>query len=64
MALSVSVFLVLIVLAVAFLRNGTMKLTHAVVCILLGFYLAGTAMAPTIQSGLDATASVVSNIRP
>jgi hypothetical protein len=64
MALSISVVLLLFILAVCFLRSGNLKVTHAVVCVLLGFYLAGTTMAPTIQNGLDATASVVSNIGP
>ncbi|WP_419996158.1 hypothetical protein [Streptomyces boninensis] len=64
MAISISVVLLLLVLAIVFLRSGSLKVTHAVVCVLLGFYLASTAMAPTIQTGLDATANVVSNIRP
>lgn len=64
MAVSVSVVLLLLVLAVMFLRNGSLKTSHAVVCVLLGFYLSGTTVAPTIQSGLEATANVVSSIRP
>jgi hypothetical protein len=39
-------------------------MSHAVVCLLLGFFLAGTSMAPTISSGLMATADIVSGIRP
>jgi hypothetical protein len=34
------------------------------VCALLGFYLAGTSIAPTIHSGVTATAEIVSGLRP
>ncbi|MEU4350852.1 hypothetical protein [Streptomyces sp. NPDC023838] len=64
MAISISVVLLLVVLAVIFLRSGGLKISHAMVCVLLGFFLAGTSMAPTIQDGLNATASVVGSLRP
>lgn len=64
MAVSISVVLLLVVLAVIFLRNGGLKASHAMVCVLLGFFLAGTSMAPTIQDGLNATASVVGSLKP
>ncbi|MFJ8311704.1 MULTISPECIES: hypothetical protein [unclassified Streptomyces] len=64
MAVSVSVVLLLVVLAVIFLRSGGLKLSHAIVCALLGFFLAGTSMAPTIQDGLNATAGVVGSLKP
>ncbi|AVZ76770.1 hypothetical protein SLUN_35845 [Streptomyces lunaelactis] len=64
MAISISVVLFLLVLAVIFVRNGGLKMSHAVVCALLGFFLAGTSMAPTIQEGISATANVVGSLRP
>ncbi|MFD5492016.1 hypothetical protein ACFYY3_23105 [Streptomyces sp. NPDC001812] len=64
MAVSISVVLLLAVLAVIFLRNGGLKLSHALVCLLLGFSLASTSIAPTIHSGLTATADIVSGLRP
>lgn len=64
MAISISVVVLLLILAVVFLRNGALKVSHAVVCILLGFYLASTSVAPTIHSGLTATADIVSSLRP
>lgn len=64
MAVSISVVLLLVILAVVFLRNGALKLSHAIVCVLLGFYLASTSMAPTIQNGLTATANIVSDLQP
>ena len=56
--------LLLAILAVIFLRNGGLKVSHALVCLLLGFYLASTSVAPTIHSGLTATADIVSSLRP
>ncbi|MBZ9638143.1 MULTISPECIES: hypothetical protein [unclassified Streptomyces] len=64
MAISISVVLLLLILAVIFLRNGGLKPTHAIVCLLLGFYLASSSVAPTIHSGLTATADIVSGLRP
>ncbi|MEV5969495.1 MULTISPECIES: hypothetical protein [unclassified Streptomyces] len=64
MAISVSVVLLLLILAVIFLRNGGLKVSHAIVCALLGFFLASTSMAPTIQNGVAATANVVSSLKP
>ncbi|MEU9589003.1 hypothetical protein ACGF7W_14875 [Streptomyces sp. NPDC048219] len=64
MAISISVVLLLTILAVLFLRNGGLKISHALVCLLLGFYLAGTSVAPTIHSGLMATADIVGSLRP
>ncbi|APY89580.1 hypothetical protein DCW30_13285 [Streptomyces alfalfae] len=64
MAVSISVVLLLLILAVVFLRNGALKISHALVCALLGFYLAGSSMAPTIHDGLTATADMVSALQP
>ena len=64
MAISISVVLLLLIIAVIFLRSGAMKISHALVCVLLGFFLASSSMAPTIHQGLAATAQIVSSLRP
>ncbi|MFF1303449.1 hypothetical protein [Streptomyces sp. NPDC058307] len=64
MAISLSVLVLLLILAVVFLRSGGLKVSHALVCALLGFYLASTSLAPTIHSGVAATADIVSGLRP
>jgi hypothetical protein len=64
MAISVSVVLLLVVLAVVFLRNGALKFSHALVCALLGFYMASSSMAPTIHHGVTAAAEIVSGLQP
>lgn len=64
MAISISVVLLLVILAAIFIRNNSLKLSHAVVCVLLGFYTANTSLAPTIHNGLTATADIVSGLNP
>ncbi|MFH8369958.1 hypothetical protein [Streptomyces sp. NPDC018031] len=64
MVMSISVVLLLLILAVLFLRNSGLKLSHAIVCGLLGFTLAGSSIAPTISEGIAATADVVGSVRP
>lgn len=64
MAISISVVVLLIILAVVFLRSGGMKFGHALVCVLLGFLLASSSVAPTIHNGIVATADIVSSLRP
>ncbi|MHC3452593.1 hypothetical protein [Streptomyces prasinus] len=64
MAVSISVVLLLGTLAVIFLRNGGLKPSHAIVCLLLGFCLASSGVAPAIHSGLTATADIVGGLRP
>ncbi|GAB2923423.1 MULTISPECIES: hypothetical protein [Streptomyces] len=64
MAISISVVLLLVILAAVFMRNGALKLSHAVVCVLLGFTMASTSLAPTIHNGITATADIVSSLDP
>lgn len=64
MAISISVVVLLLVLVVVFMRNGKLKFSHALVCALLGFYLASSSLAPDIHTGLAGAASMVSGLRP
>ncbi|WP_328914841.1 MULTISPECIES: hypothetical protein [unclassified Streptomyces] len=64
MVVSVSVVLFLALMAVLLMRNRSLKPSHAVLCALIGFCLASTGLAPTIQSTLVSTADLVSTIRP
>ncbi|GAA2718977.1 MULTISPECIES: hypothetical protein [Streptomyces] len=64
MAVSISVVLLLLILSVVFMRSGGLRASHAMVCVLLGFMLASTSVAPTISHGLSATAEIVSGVRP
>ncbi|MFF4159700.1 hypothetical protein [Streptomyces sp. NPDC001678] len=64
MAVSISVVLLLLILSVVFMRNGGLRFSHAMVCVLLGFVLASTSVAPTIAHGINATAEIVGGVRP
>ncbi|MCY0926318.1 hypothetical protein OTB20_08875 [Streptomyces sp. H27-H1] len=64
MVISLSVVVLLLVLAWIFMRGGGLKLSHALVCVLLGFYLASSSVAQTIHNGVSATANVVSGFKP
>ncbi|GAU69086.1 hypothetical protein ACFY12_30890 [Streptomyces sp. NPDC001339] len=64
MAVSISVVLLLVILTAIFLRSGKLKVSHALVCALLGFYLASSSLAPDIHQGLAGAAKMVSSVRP
>jgi hypothetical protein len=64
MAISISAVLLLLILAVVFLRNSGLKISHALICALLGFCLASTRLAPTIHDGLVTTADLVGRLTP
>ncbi|MDF3290126.1 hypothetical protein [Streptomyces silvisoli] len=49
MTLSVSTVLFLLVVVLLLVKQGGLKTCHALVCILLGFYLASSSLAPTIR---------------
>ncbi|MBT2471033.1 hypothetical protein J7E97_25010 [Streptomyces sp. ISL-66] len=64
MVISLSVVVLLLVLAWIFMRGGGLKLSHALVCVMLGFYLASSSLAATIHNGFSATAEVVGGFKP
>jgi hypothetical protein len=49
LAISLSVVVVLSVAVILLCRYAGLRLVHAVVCIVLGFYLASSAVAPEIS---------------
>jgi hypothetical protein len=62
MALSISTVVLLGVIVFIFIRKGGMRIPHAIVCALLGFYLAGTSIAPSIHSSGNSVANLLSNL--
>ncbi|MEU2511339.1 hypothetical protein [Streptomyces syringium] len=64
MVVSISVVLLLLVLAVVFMRSGALRVSHALVCVLLGFVLASTSVAPSITNGISSTTQLLSGMRP
>lgn len=49
MALSISAVVLLAIIVILLVRKSGLKTGHALVCMLLGFYLASSSIAPTIS---------------
>ncbi|PRH76381.1 hypothetical protein C6N75_25955 [Streptomyces solincola] len=49
MALSISAVVLLAIIVFILMRKSGLKAIHALVCVLLGFYLASSSIAPTIS---------------
>ncbi|MEU8507156.1 hypothetical protein AB0C40_20970 [Streptomyces brevispora] len=60
MAVSISAVLLLLVVVFMLVRKGGLKGGHAVVCVLLGFYLASSSLAPTIRDLTTNVADMIS----
>lgn len=62
MVLSISGVILLGVIVFFLTRKSGLKVSHAVVCSLFGFYLAGTSIAPEIRQGGSSLASLISGL--
>ena len=62
MILSVSGVVLLGIIVFLFFRKDGLKPSHAIVCALFGFYLAASALAPSIQAGGASVASLLGGI--
>ncbi|AUH40807.1 MULTISPECIES: hypothetical protein [unclassified Streptomyces] len=62
MALSISLVLLLAIIVYLLIKKSGLKGGHAVVCILLGFYLASSSMAPTIDDVTQNVAGMIESI--
>lgn len=60
MILSVSIVLVLGLAVLVLCRFAALRLSHAVVCVLFGFYLASSPLAPTIGEAVATLARLIS----
>lgn len=49
MALSVSAAILLLIIVLMLVKKAGLRSGHAVACVLLGFFLAGTSVAPSIN---------------
>jgi hypothetical protein len=61
--LSISGVVLLGIIAFLFFRKDGLKISHALVCALFGFYLAGTAVAPSIKAGGASIASLLGGLK-
>ncbi|MEO3750256.1 hypothetical protein [Streptomyces sp. B6B3] len=60
--MTVSAALLLLVVVVLMVRKAGLKALHAFVCVLLGFYLASSSLAPSISDFGDTMAEVIGQL--
>ncbi|ARE74744.1 hypothetical protein OG373_14905 [Streptomyces avidinii] len=63
MALSISAVVLLAIIVFLLVRRAGLKAGHAVVCVLLGFYLASSTIAPTLSQLTSNVASMISGLK-
>ncbi|MET7489075.1 MULTISPECIES: hypothetical protein [Streptomyces] len=63
MALSISAVVLLAIVVFLLVKKSGLKGGHAVVCVLLGFYLASSTVAPTISDLTTNIASMIGSIK-
>ncbi|WP_354642183.1 DUF2304 domain-containing protein [Kitasatospora camelliae] len=63
MALSVSAAVLMLVIVVVLIRKSGLRLAHAIICALLGFYLASSSLAPSIQAMTANVAGMINGLR-
>jgi Na+/H+ antiporter NhaD/arsenite permease-like protein len=61
-ALSISAVVLLAIVVFLLVRKSGLKAGHAVVCMLLGFYLASSSIAPTISELTTNVAGMIGGI--
>ena len=62
MILSVSGVVLLGVIVFLFFRKDGLKVSHLIVCMMFGFYLASTSIAGSIRNSTDSVASFISGL--
>ena len=63
MAISISAVVLLAILVFLFIKKGGLNAGHAIVSILLGFYLASSSIAPTISQATARVAAMIGAIK-
>jgi len=62
-ALSISAVVLLAIIVFLLIKKSGLKGGHALVCMLLGFYLASSTVAPTISDLTTNVASMIGSIK-
>jgi hypothetical protein len=62
-ALSISAVVLLAIIVFLLIRKSGLKAGHAVVCMLLGFYLSSSSVAPTINELTTNVAGMIGGIK-
>jgi hypothetical protein len=62
-ALSISAVVLLAIVVFLLIKKSGLKAGHAIVCMLLGFYLASSTVAPTISELTTNIAGMIGSIK-
>ncbi|AXI88588.1 hypothetical protein G3I30_21840 [Actinospica acidiphila] len=62
MALSISAVVLLAIVVFLLVKKSGLKAGHAIVCMLLGFYLASSTIAPTINEVTNNIAGMIGSL--
>jgi hypothetical protein len=62
-ALSISAVVLLAIIVFLLIRKSGLKAGHAIVCMLLGFYLASSTIAPTISQLTTNIAGMIGSLK-
>jgi hypothetical protein len=62
-ALSISAVVLFAIIVFILIKKSGLKAGHAVVCMLLGFYLASSSVAPTIKELTTNVAGMIEGIK-
>ncbi|MFF7264795.1 hypothetical protein ACFZC6_14290 [Streptomyces ossamyceticus] len=63
MALSISAVVLLAIIVFILIKKSGLKAPHAIICILLGFYLSSSTIAPTINDLTTNIAGMIGSIK-
>ncbi|MGW3497890.1 hypothetical protein [Streptomyces sp. NPDC001020] len=63
MALSISAVVLLAIIVFLLVKKSGLKAGHAIVCMLLGFYLASSTIAPTISQLTTNIAGMIGSLK-
>ncbi|QNP70402.1 hypothetical protein IAG44_13740 [Streptomyces roseirectus] len=63
MALSISAVVLLAIVVFLLIKKSGLKGGHALICVLLGFYLASSTIAPTISDLTTSVADMIGSLK-
>ncbi|MEU6663315.1 hypothetical protein [Streptomyces sp. NPDC046821] len=63
MALSISAVVLFAIIVIILIKKSGLKAGHALICVLLGFYLSSSSIAPTISQITKNVAGMVGGIK-
>ncbi|WLW58624.1 hypothetical protein [Streptomyces sp. YU58] len=62
MVVSLSAVVLLGVIVFLLMKKAGLNVAHGIVCILFGFFLAGSSVAPSIRSGVQSAVQMIGKI--